>query len=369
MNRKIVIVSTYPEYGSKNIGDMLITNKLKELISEFGDFDITVVWRAAPWDSVKKVILSADHVFFACLAIRPFMHKNEYPYLEKVIDNEINFSVISAGTALPINTPNRISDSLGKFTVELLRRVNNKATVKTTRGALSQEACRLFGLDQFEFSGDIAFYNPLYSDMKFEEGKSIRKIVISDPHQSGMYLNSFKTLYFGLLELFPESEIVVAQHGVNEDIDSLCKSEGIESIKIYESPDGGLDVYNDADLHVGFRVHAHVSALSRRIYSYLLEQDGRGCDYGLTINQKISIPNYPILVPSLGIKSVVKKLVKGEFIYSSYVPVSPAEQLIALIRADREFSFRKFIGLEEQIELFNLVIRRSVQQSLIGIKQ
>ena len=198
MNRKIVIVSTYPEYGSKNIGDMLITNKLKALISEFGHFDITVVWRAASWDSVKEVILSADHVFFACLAIRPFMHKNEYPYLEKVIDNEVKFSVISAGTALSVNTPNRILDSLSKPTIELLRRVNNNATVKTTRGALSQEACRRFGLDKFEFSGDIAFYNPLYSDKRFEENRNIKKIVISDPHRANMYLNSFKTLYFGI---------------------------------------------------------------------------------------------------------------------------------------------------------------------------
>ena len=161
----------------------------------------------------------------------------------------------------------------------------------------------------------------------------------------------------------------MAQHGVNEDIDSLCKSEGIESVKIYESPDDGLDIYNDADLHVGFRVHAHVSALSRRIYSYLLEQDGRGCDYGLTINKKVSIPNYPTLVRSLAVKSFIKKLVRGEFIYNGYVPISPAEQLIALIRADREFSFRKFIGLEKQIELFNAVIRLSIQKSLRDIKQ
>lgn len=38
----------------------------------------------------------------------------------------------------------------------------------------------------------------------------------------------------------------------------------------------GFSAYNECDLHVGFRVHAHIYNLSQRIPSVLIEEDGRG---------------------------------------------------------------------------------------------
>ena len=38
----------------------------------------------------------------------------------------------------------------------------------------------------------------------------------------------------------------------------------------------GFSVYDDCDLHIGFRVHAHIYNLSKRNRTILLEEDGRG---------------------------------------------------------------------------------------------
>lgn len=368
MKKKIVIVSTYPAHGSKNIGDKLITNNLISAISEYGDCDFEIIWRAEMWESVKDVVLSASHVFFACLAIRPEMHRVEYPYLKDVIESGIPFSVIAAGTALNVSSISDIYNSFSSETRALLNRVNEKAVVATTRGYLSQEACHRLGLNKFVFAGDIAFYDSSKEVREFQPGRKIEKIVISDPHRSGQYLKSFGALYDGIVDVFPHADVVVAQHGINHDVNAFCESRSIKTEKIYETPDSGLDVYDDADLHVGFRVHAHVSALSRRVYSYLLEQDGRGCDYGLTINRKISVPNYPVQRPSLGLRSIAKMVVRREMPTQAFVPIGPAQQLIAMIRADKELGFQKFNGLEEQLESFNKNNRKAIEVARSGAK-
>lgn len=367
MKEKIVIVSTYPAHGSKNIGDKLITNKLISVISEFGDYDFEVIWRADSWRSVKGVVLSASHVFFACLAIRPEMHKVEYPYLKDVIESGMPFSVIAAGTALNVSSEQDIYRSFSLETIDLLAKVSENATVATTRGYLSQEACHRLGLKKFVFSGDVAFYDSSKSCEKFKSYRDIKKIVISDPHRPEQYLGSFKSLYEGIVDVFPDADVLVAQHGVNHEINTFCKNKNIETVKIYENPDFGLDIYDDADLHVGFRVHAHVSSLSRRVYSYLLEQDGRGCDYGLTINRKISVPNYSVQRPAFGVKSIAKMILKGKLPTQGFVLTSPAQQLIAMIRADKEIGFQKFNGLEVQIESFNECTRKAVEAALSDV--
>ena len=364
MNRNIVIVSTYPEHGSKNIGDRLITNKLKAAISRFGDYSFTVVWRADDWDSVKKKILCADHVFFACLAIRKNMDTQEYPYLKEVAKNNVPFSVISAGTDLKVNFLNSIFDGLSSDSRSLLSEVNNKSVVSTTRGYLTQEFCSKLELDRFEFSGDIAFFDDSVADVKFVKDGTIDKIVVSDPHRPRQYIIAFSRLVDGLKASFSNAKITVALHGVNPIVEEFCIKNKIDFVKIYEQPDTGLGLYDSADMHVGFRVHAHVSALSRRAYSYLLEQDGRGCDYGLTINRKISVPCYPSLSSGLTLKAMVQRVIGRESSVSGAVSISPVEQILAMINADRRNGFDKFVGLEEQIESFNQLTLSAVGRAL-----
>ncbi|MDR5903018.1 polysaccharide pyruvyl transferase family protein [Halomonas icarae] len=364
--KNFVIVSTYPEQGSKNIGDQLITTCLKNLVSDLiPDAGFSVIWRADSWDNVKSTVLGADHVFFACLALRPNMHKNEYPYLGELVDAGIPFSVIAAGTDLPVDKDADIYAGFSDDSIRLLKKVNDRAAVFTTRGGVSQEFCLRIGLEKVIFSGDVAFYDQSLSEVKFEKGVECKKIVVSDPHRASCYIKPFKTLLDGLRDLFPEAEVVVAQHGVNKVIDDFCYENSIKTEKIYEDRYGGLKVYDEADLHVGFRVHAHVSALKRRKYSYLLEQDGRGCDYGSTLERKISVSNF-IFPKNLAknYKNLARLLLGRPLNYVALASVSPVHQLLAIIRHDSEDEFRKFAGLEDQILKFNRLNQGAIEKAL-----
>lgn len=363
--KKIVIVSTYPEHGSRNIGDQLITTCLTEVIESLCDAQIDVVWRADQWQHVRGKILQADHVFFACLAIRQNMHDKEYPYLRQVIESGIPFSVIAAGTSLPVHSCGNVFSNISKASLSLLSCVNKHAAVFTTRGVVTQEFCYRHGLKAASLDGDVAFYSKQYTKRSFMAEKNINTIVLSDPHRASAYLGALRKLYYNLSAMFPEARICVAQHGASEVVELFCRELNIECVKIYEHRYDGLKIYDEADLHVGFRVHGHVSALKRRVYSYLLEQDGRGCDYGLTLDKRISVPNY-LIPPKTTLGSIAKTLFKRSEGQDAIASTVPADVLIGMIRQDHANGFSKFIGLENQIETFNRNTYYSVQAALIG---
>lgn len=362
---RIVIVGTYPENGSKNIGDQLITDSLKSLISDnYPEAEFDVVWREDNWLNVRDKVLKADHVFFACLAMRPNMHSTEYPFLRHVVDSGVPFSVVSAGTSLPVDLDCDIYAGFSDESIALLREVDDKAVVFTTRGLLTQEFCRRIGLKNAVFSGDIAFYDPKLDGHIFETGREISRIIVSDPHRAKAYIRPLSSLISGLRRYFPEAEIVAAQHGVSEHFERFCAENSVRLEKIYLDKDNGLDLYSQADLHVGFRVHGHVSALKRRKYSYLLEQDGRGSDYAVSIDRKLSVPNYISDRPALSLKNLAKLLLGRPLSKKIEASISPVCQVLAMIAHDSVRGFERFTGLESQVSSFNKSLSESVKAAI-----
>lgn len=354
MSKHYVVVSTYPEAGSKNIGDQLITTSLiKALRCQKGDaLTFSIVWREAPWDEVEDIFRSADFVFFACLAIRSRMHEKEYPYLENILDSGIPYAVVSAGTDLDVSDDiNELFDGFSSKSLSLLRRMDKEAVFFSTRGYLTQSFCRKIGLVNARFSGDVAFFNSATYDLAFKPAREVRRILISDPHKPKLYINALRSLVSGMRRVFPEAELVLVQHGVSKDVEIFAKDHDIELFKAYEDRYNGLDVYSRADLHVGFRVHAHVSALSQRIYSYLVEQDGRGCDYGLTLDRKISVSGYSHVRYRFDFSSIVGWGL-GRFAKRRAVSLLAPTLLVSMIENDKEEDFSKFVGLERQLRGF-----------------
>ncbi|MCR5176340.1 MAG: hypothetical protein K6C05_05760, partial [Anaerovibrio sp.] len=83
-------------------------------------------------------------------------------------------------------------------------------------------------------------------------------------------------------------------NGINTKYSSVCNNTIKDYLKnnnitFYDlsGSDVGFENYNDADLHIGFRVHSHIYSLSRRIPSILIEEDLRG--YG--INETLGLPH------------------------------------------------------------------------------
>src|SRR5690606_28726144 len=111
----------------------------------------------------------------------------------------------------------------------------------------------------------------------------------------------------------------------------------------------GLDRYDDYDIHIGYRVHAHVSMLKRRKPSYLIEQDGRGIDYGLTLERKISIPSVPSEKLVINFKNILRWMLGKKLKRIREADPNVVNLLISIVKSDKMNCFQRFFGLENQI--------------------
>lgn len=359
--KQYTIVSTYPEEGSKNIGDKLITEATKQAIRRVkGDVEFRTMWREQDWETVQTAVQEAEAVVFSCLAIRDRMDR-VYPYLGRVVDSGVPFGVLASGTSL---RPGQLRGDLYSFSNEdahLLCRASEQALFWGTRGVLTQQFCEKHGVKNAQFTGDIAFADERFEGRSFQRGRAIKRIAISDPHYADAYKKPFMALIEQLRQVFPEAEASVFLHGINPTIEDLCKEDDIPYKRLYEKD--GLDTYDEVDLHVGFRVHGHVSALNRRIYSYLLEQDGRGAEYGLSIERKISVPCYRYQLGMVESRKNALRLALGRIVAKSrHVPENAIKQVTALIERDKQSKFSRFVGLGTQIKRFQSSNLRLIKQ-------
>ncbi|MDN5686368.1 MAG: polysaccharide pyruvyl transferase family protein [Brachybacterium sp.] len=354
---KVAIVGTYRDRGTRNIGDGLIGRSVAAMIADsHKSVQARQVFRAADWEEARPTIEWADHIIFACLAIRRNLATKTYPYIREVLDSGKPYSILAAGTDMPVKANEDFGDSIDAESVEILREVGRGATCFTTRGVLSQYYCELVGVPNSVYGGDVAFYYPEAYGRDFFLATDIADIVISDPHRADRYLSSMDVLINGLRNMFPAARIRVALHGVNDEIEEYCATNSIEAVRIYEDVDSGLSIYDSCDLHVGYRVHGHVSALARRAYSYLLEQDGRGADYGLTLTRKVSVPHFlqPYTDGTNG------RTLKGS--------IAAPQQLLGLIAHDLADGFSRFVGFGRELEGISRTNEEYVAQIVRSLK-
>ena len=79
-------------------------------------------------------------------------------------------------------------------------------------------------------------------------------------------------------------------------------------IDISHSADG-FSIYDDCDLHIGFRVHAHIYCLSMRKRSVLIEEDGRGAG----VNQILGLPSLKSYSDDVQIDNSIYNIAKNRF--------------------------------------------------------
>lgn len=356
MSKKYTIITTYPEQGSKNIGDQLITSSLIDIIKKIKgeDTSFNILWREKEITPMEKnKIKHSDAIIFACFVIRPYFSQKEYPYLYDIIDSGVPIFLISSGTDLKVT--NRVKNIHAYLTPESLKAIkyiDNKSISFGTRGLLTQSLCRELGLKKATFTGDIAFYSEAHRFKAFSKTEKVENIIVSDPHRAEAYLPAFIYLLNSLKKLFKMSRILVALHGKSPVIHNYCKENNLKVSKLYENKTQGLAVYDDADLHVGFRVHGHVSMLKRRKASYLLEQDGRGCDYGLTIPLNVSVPCHQHYFSNLSWDIVRQAFKFKRPRVLNQAPVNQVRKIMAIIENDKSNRFDKFLGLEKTIDRY-----------------
>ena len=325
-------VVTTTRKADTNIGDKLIADRCAAMISDVAeDVTVTNLFHRWEWPRVEEHVAAADVVLIACLAIRRRIFSKTYRFIGELMASNTPICVVSAGISLGAfsTTGKPLSSLLTEEEADMLRALSRRSAFFSSRGYLTQAFLKEIGVTS-TFAGDVAFYEPRFSSRTFRPLPRVTRIAVSDPHYAEEYRDSFMHLIAKLRSIFPAAQIDLLVHGHNDGIAAIAQRAGVPVIELYK--EHGLDHYDTYDLHVGYRVHGHVSALARRKPSYLIEQDDRGTDYGATFTRRVSFASH-------------RNVARG-----SQVLTSPIETLAAVLSQDAAQQFSRFLGFESEVE-------------------
>jgi len=173
----------------------------------------------------------------------------------------------------------------------LLDRIE-KDSVLSCRDLLSVRSLKNNGYKNILMTGCPAWYDiENINKTTLRDGINLpyKKICISDPGNKRNTDAAYKVTEF-LRKKYPEAHINFVFHrGIHHDkltdkslsekyeelVGKLEKLGGVDICDISYGTEG-FKIYDDCDIHIGFRVHAHIYNLSKRNISLLIEEDGRG---------------------------------------------------------------------------------------------
>ncbi len=269
-----------------NAGDYLIDKRVKELILHFiPDVEITELNQVKQDYSDKlDFINSFDALFFRggpiyCHGLYP----NELPFVRDL--NKLTLPIFFVGGGVGSSLFNGMMDKADKSFYNL----GLKSGVPLgCRDIMTYRILKKNGYNNIMVTGCPAWYNLSFhsGNYKTKRCDTIRKICVSEPAREENVDALFNLLYH-LRDKYPHSEIELINHREKKNSifsreNELREKLGVSIIDIAGSADG-FALYDNCDLHVGFRVHAHIYNLSNCNISVLFNEDIRGIGMNYTL--------------------------------------------------------------------------------------
>jgi len=287
----------YMSGATVNAGDFLIEKRAKALINRFAPNVALTSLNRVKIDYSDRIdyLNSFDAILFAGGPIyQPSIYPNAIPFVSNL--NDITKPVFFIGGGAKSDIYRSV---MSENTKAFFRLGNKKGVPLGCRDVLTYRFLKHQGFENILVTGCPAWYSLQDIDnTKFSvhHNGDIKKICVSEPGREDnvMFL---KPLLKHLREIYPNAEIHLVNHRETKVGVSALKnglnSVGVEITDISGSSEG-FSIYDDCDLHVGFRVHAHIYNLSKRNLSILFNEDIRGCG----VNHALGLENINLTIES-----------------------------------------------------------------------
>lgn len=277
--------------AKKNVGDFLITNraiKLLEHVAPNYNFIIKPHWEE--FDDIEFINNSEGIIILG----GPGFQMNMYPGVYKLVKDlkDIKVPIHTLGTGWKGIPGDRTTEKLYYFTNsarELLNKMDSTSGGMSCRDYQTERALKNNGYNNVTMTGCPVWYDLDSIGKNFIPPEKVKKIVYT-PAQNEMFSDqSIEVLNF-IKSKYKDSEIIVSFHrGIGEFDKYTTKNDAENTQKLVEAAkqiglqiadvsydDKKLNFYDECDIHIGYRVHAHIYFLSKRLPSILLHEDGRG---------------------------------------------------------------------------------------------
>jgi len=182
--------------------------------------------------------------------------------------------------------------------MKLLKKIENSGYLSSVRDYHTLNLLQLKGFKNFLMTGCPAYYDQKYINNRKYNFSTIEKIAFSlgvSFVQSRSMEKQMKNLILKLYKIYSQNLEIVFHHSLDENTINLVygqaslnhykkhkefslwlDSQGINFVDISGNAKNLIDYYSKVDLHIGYRVHAHIFMNSIDKYSILLNEDGRG---------------------------------------------------------------------------------------------
>ena len=286
----------------KNAGDYLIVERTQKLLEYLlPSCEIIIFNRNVSLEDHVEAICTCDYVVFAGgPGYLPDMYPDRFPLVDHLDKLKPRFFALGMGG---YGDWGEVSNPIA-FTPEskiLMDRIDADGFGFGCRDALTQKILKASGYSNVLMTGCPAWYDlDCLDNMKVSNPcniREIRHVAISDP-ASELSCKTAKRLVEAVRRFIKPEEITFVYHrgrATNPDkfpmlaeLQTWLRSNRVRIIGIPFSAEG-FKIYDDCDLHIGFRVHAHIYSLSHRHASFLIEEDARG--FG--VNDVFSFPHCP----------------------------------------------------------------------------
>ena len=279
----------------KNAGDFLIVDRAEAILKKvYPDSQITKFNRLLNLEDKLEEINENDILIFGGgPGYIPGLYPKHMPLVSDL--SKIKIPIFSLGMGwfgYDGQVATIYNYQLTGPTLDLFKRIENDTKFLGCRDWYSVNILRNSGINGGLMTGCPAWYNLDFVNQKNLSknlnSTGIKKICISDPakpHNVGLALKlvdylkrvlsnvEFTFIFHRGMEAdkFTTPEVAASAMLLKEGVEALgCQTKNIAFGK------EGFEAYDDCDLHIGFRVHAHIYNLSRRNASILIEEDGRG---------------------------------------------------------------------------------------------
>lgn len=282
------ILSTYPSHASGNVGDKLLEEQTKNLIRKETDVkDFQVYFRHRDFTSTVERLNEASAIILPAFAIREPVYPDTYRLTDELEDITSPLIPLAANWShYPGDAESNSSLTYSEMTRSFLNRLNAQDELSkfTARDVFTKRILERHGIET-TLVGDLAWYHEEYLGEPMRTTRGINHVVMTTPHNAH-YLDQAIGLMDMLVEEFPDSTLTCSFHSSLSSSDRVLRAEaedrGFEIVLASHDTDN-IEFYDDCDLHVGYRLHGHLSFLRRRLPSVLIAEDGRGIGFNETL--------------------------------------------------------------------------------------
>lgn len=286
--------------GNKNnAGDFLIVEKTKQLFEHFlPNTELAFIKRNKPYTEEEISTMNTSQVVIIAGGPAVFDYSAKALNLATCLES-ITSPIVMFGVGLH-NKDTSFKNFELKFDKEtqlLMERIQKSPYYSSVRDYKTLKYLKDCGFNNFSYTGcpvlyDLQSRNQEFLPFDINKVNNIVFSVGSPMHNKEWLYKAQIDMIKSLKKTYPKKNLTIAFHHTIDldlyrnlykkiqpgyaNLIEYCLTNNIATIDISNCANKMIDLYSNCDLHIGYRVHAHVFMTSIRKPSILIKEDGRG---------------------------------------------------------------------------------------------